>query len=180
MLCKMAVAEPGENWDAETFNGKPMELTMGWVDNGCPDSGILSLRYVTEKPEYAMKSLRRQLEKKTLAGDVAKEVLDTVHGDEEDPFAELSMSREQVEARERAAAAVTFRIAAQQDMAIRKADKQVAMALKSDGGWYDGFASIMCAMHSYDEMVKEIEGECTQCGGNVPGFQERVEVSRKA
>ena len=101
MLCKLAVAEQGENWDGETFNGKPMELTMGWVDNGCPESGILSLRYVTEKPEYAMKSLRRQLDKRTLTGDVAKEKLDLAHEEEENPFAELSMSREEVEERER-------------------------------------------------------------------------------
>jgi hypothetical protein len=46
-LAQLEVAEPGDNWIGETYDGKPFGVTITWVKDP-PKTGILQLQYETQ------------------------------------------------------------------------------------------------------------------------------------
>jgi hypothetical protein len=63
-LVDLAIQEPGENWQDETYNEKPFELPKSWT-NEVPKKHVLSVTYYTG-PNCSLHHVRSQWSKKFL------------------------------------------------------------------------------------------------------------------
>ena len=81
-LVDLAVQEPGENWQDETYNEKPFELPKSWTIE-VPNKFVLSMTYYTG-PNCSLQNVRSQWSKKFLFDSSTTEECDLDWGNDEE------------------------------------------------------------------------------------------------